>query len=46
MLRVKFKTCLYRRFPHEQCEQILQSCANRPALERMPVDRFVGMFAA
>ena len=46
VLRAKFETSLYRRFPHKQCEQILQSCDDRSALDRMPVDRFVGMFAA
>ena len=46
VLRAKFETSLHRRFPHKQCEQILQSCDDRPALDRMSVDRFVGMFAA
>lgn len=46
MLRAKFETSLQRRFPPKQCEQILKNCDDSSALDRMSVDRFVGMFVA
>ena len=44
MLRAKFKTSLARRFQQEQCEQILKSCDDSSAFDRMPVNRFTDMF--
>ncbi len=45
VLRAKFEASLARRFPRQHCEDILKLCDDARALDGMPVNEFLDLFA-